>query len=82
MTIHDEIRALIDPEHTELLPHGSELQHVTLIMSSPPLPVDEHCPPWAPPTRVTLRPGEARRLAERLLALADQAQATREAVTL
>jgi len=75
MTIHDDITAVIDPEHTELIINGV-LQHVTLIMSSPP-PVDEHSPPWAPPARVTLRPDQARELAEQLLTLADQAQATR-----
>ncbi|MDQ3609682.1 MAG: hypothetical protein M3459_12400 [Actinomycetota bacterium] len=75
MTIHDELRALIDPAHTELIINGV-LQHVTLTMSSPP-PIDEHSPPWAEPATVTLRPEQARDLAEQLLTLADQAQAMR-----
>ena len=68
-----EIRALIDPEQTELLPHGSLLQHVSVIMTDPPQE-DEHSPPRLPPAAVTLRPEEARLLAGQLLELADQAQ--------
>ncbi|MCA1697766.1 MAG: hypothetical protein LC790_02220 [Actinobacteria bacterium] len=68
-----EIRALIDPEQTELLPHGSLLQHVSVIMTDAPQE-DEHSPPWLPPAAVTLRPEEARLLAGQLLELADQAQ--------
>lgn len=79
MTIHDEITAVIDPEHTELTINGV-LQHVTLIMSSA-RPVDEHSAPWAPPAMVTLRPDEVRWLAGQLLTLADQAQAARKAAT-
>lgn len=75
MIFHDEIRAVIDPEHTELIINGV-IQHVTLITSSPP-PIDEHSPPWAEPATVTLRPDQARGLAEQLLALADRAQAMR-----
>lgn len=75
MIIHDEVRAVIDPEHTELIINGV-LQHVALTMSSAP-PIDEHSPPWQPPATVTLRPDQARGLAEQLLTLADQAQAIR-----
>ena len=71
-----EIRALIDPEQTELLPHVGLLQHVSVIMTNPP-PEDEHSPPWLAPAAVTLRPEEARRLARQLLELADQAQRMR-----
>lgn len=71
-----EIRALIDPEQTELLPHGSPLQHVSVIMTDHP-PIDEHSPPWQPPAAVTLRPDEARRLARELLELAERAQRMR-----
>ena len=71
-----EIRALIDPQQTELLPHGSVLQHVSVIMTDPP-PQDEHSAPSLPPAAVTLRPEEARLLAGQLLELADQAQRMR-----
>lgn len=73
MTDHRcEIHALIDPEHTELLPHGSVHQHVSLIMSDPPQ-IDEHSPPCLAASVVTLRPEQARQLACKLLKLADQA---------
>jgi hypothetical protein len=68
-----EICALIDPEHTERLPHGSVVQHVSVIMTNH-RPVDEHSPPWLEPAAITLRPDQARRLAGELLALAEQAQ--------
>lgn len=71
-----EIRALIDPEQTELLLHGSLLQHVSVIMTDPPRE-DDHGSPWLPPAAVTLRPQEARLLAGQLLELADQAQRMR-----
>jgi len=71
-----EIRALIDPEQTELLAHGSLLQHVSVIMTDPPYD-DEHSPPGLAPAAVTLRPEEARLLAGQLLELADQAQRMR-----
>ena len=71
-----EIHARIDPEQTELLPHGSLLQHVSVIMTDPPQ-ADEHASPWLPPAAVTLRPDEARRLAGELLDLADKAQRMR-----
>lgn len=70
-----EIRALIDPEQTELLPHGIVLQHVSVIMTNHP-PVDEHSPPWLPPAAITLRPTEARELAFELLVLAEHADRT------
>jgi hypothetical protein len=70
-----EIRALIDPEQTERLAHGSVLQHVSVIMTDPP--DDEHSAPSLPPAAVTLRPEEARLLAGQLLQLADQAQRMR-----
>jgi hypothetical protein len=67
-----EIGALIDPGQTELLPHGSLLQLVSVIMTNH-RPIDEHSPPWQPPAAVTLRPDEARRLARELLELAEHA---------
>jgi hypothetical protein len=70
-----EIHARIDPEQTELLPHGSVLQHVSVIMTNHP-PVDEHSPPWLPPAAITLRPTEARELAFELLVLAEHADRT------
>jgi len=71
-----EIGALVDPGQTELLAHGSLLQHVSVIMTDHP-PVDEHSPPWQPPAAVTLRPDQARALARELLELAERAQRTR-----
>lgn len=67
-----EIGALIDPEQTELLPHGSLLQLVSVIMTNH-RPIDEHSPPWLEPAAVTLRPDEARALALQLLELAEHA---------
>ncbi|GAC1577090.1 MAG: hypothetical protein NVS3B18_10870 [Candidatus Dormibacteria bacterium] len=74
MTVHDEVTAVINPEHTELIINGV-IQHVTLIMSSHP-PIDEHSPPWQPPALITLRAEQTRGLAEQLLALADRAART------
>ena len=71
-----EIRALIDPEHTELLLDGSLLQHVSVIMTNN-VPIDEYSSPWLEPAAITLRPDEARQLASELLELADRAQRTR-----
>jgi hypothetical protein len=68
-----EIRALIDPEHTELLTDGSLLQQVSVIMTNN-VPLDEFSDRWLPPAAITLRPDDARRLAAELLELADRAQ--------
>lgn len=67
-----DIRALIDPEQTELMLCGRHLQHVSVIMTDPP-EVDEHASAQRPPSAVTLRPEQARRLAIELLDRADRA---------
>ena len=66
---YGEIRALIDPHETELLPHGRLLQHVSLIMTCAP---EAHEQP-TPPVHTSLRPSQARELAFELLALAEHA---------
>lgn len=78
MTLYySEIRALIDPEQTELVLNGGSLQHVSVIMTTDP-PVDQYSPPWLRPAAVTVRPDEARELAFELLCLAEHAERTNE----
>lgn len=78
MTLYySEIRALIDPEQTELVLHGRSLQHVSVIMTTDP-PADRHSPPWLRPAAVTVRPDQARELAFELLCLAEHAERTSE----
>jgi len=61
----------VDPEQTEVLPDGSILQEVTLVLVD-----EEHHdrgdePRWVrPPVAVTLTPAQARKVAARLTAAA------------
>jgi hypothetical protein len=65
----------VDPEQTEVLPDGSILQEVTLVLVD-----EEHHdrgdePRWVrPPVAVTLTPAQARKVAARLMAAAAEAE--------
>ncbi len=64
----------VDPEQTEVLPDGSTLQEVTLVLVDTEDHYKNDEPQLRAPVAVTLTPAEARNLAARLMAAAAEAE--------
>ncbi len=64
----------VDPEQTEVLPDGSTLQEVTLVLVNTEDHYKNDEPQLRAPVAVTLTPAEARNLAARLMAAAAEAE--------
>lgn len=69
---YEEIRALIDPEQSDVSPDGALAQDISVILiQDAALPRQER---WREPAVVTMSAREARELAFELLSLAEQAE--------
>jgi len=64
----------VDPEQTDVLPDGSTLQEVTLVLVDTEGHYKNDEPQLRAPVAVTLTPAEARNLAARLMAAAAEAE--------
>ena len=67
-----DVRALIDPEQSDALPDGGQLQDVSVILTD--APCGQHT---LRPAAIALLPCQARELAFELLALAEHADRMR-----
>jgi len=64
----------VDPEQTDVLPDGSILQEVTLVLVDTEGHYKNDEPQLRAPVAVTLTPAEARKVAARLMAAAAEAE--------
>jgi len=68
---YTDIRALIDPEQSGVLPDGSRFQEVSIILTDDS---DRELAYWMTPAGITLNADQARELAFALLVCAEHAQ--------